>query len=135
MKTFRIRTLCLLAPAALLGLAPAAGARTAVGISVNLGGLAWGLASGCHGTRVAVVAPPVVYAPAPVVWRTPVVYLPPPPPVILPRPPVVCAPPVFFGPHHSPPPQTWHQPYSHHRTPHGRSYRMPPPPQHHHHHR
>jgi hypothetical protein len=146
MKIFRSRTLCLLAPAALLGLVPAAGARTAVGISVNLGGLAWSLVSGCHGTRVAVAAPAVVCAPRPVVFpppplfvHPPVVYAPPHRPVFVPHPPVVFVPPPVFVPAPSflrpprgaDPHADYGQQYPHHCPQRAPAYRTPPP----HHHR
>lgn len=92
MKKHASNSLKLLLPAVLLGLAPLAEARTSFGLSVDLGGLAWSVFSGYHGTRthVSITAPPVyqvvqapvVCAPPAVVYTPPpVVYMPPPPPV------------------------------------------------------
>jgi hypothetical protein len=95
MKNKNLKTIYTTVILATIFLAPPAMARSAFSLSVDLGGLAWGIATSRHGTYVsASIATPVVYAPpAPVVtYAPPVVYMPPAPVVVQPRP-VVCAPP------------------------------------------
>ena len=100
MNTRTFTTLSGTALTALFLGAASAQARSAFSLSVDLGNIAWGIASCRGGTFVSArVAAPVyapVYAPAPVVYApAPVVYT---PPAVVYQPPVYTPPPVVYQP-------------------------------------